>query len=122
GFIGSHLCERLISRGHRVVAIDNFDPFYDESIKRRNLAPLSSAPHFALVEVDIRDPEALERALERIGVDSADAIVHLAARAGVRPSIEQPLLYSQVNVDGTVGMLELARRLGARRFIFGSSS
>ena len=122
GFIGSHLCERLVSRGHHVVAIDNFDPFYDESIKRRNLAQLSSEPRFSLVEADIRDPEAVERGIRAVGIDAADAIVHLAARAGVRPSIEQPLLYSQVNVDGTVAMLEIARRLGARRFVFGSSS
>ena len=122
GFIGSHLCERLVARGHRVVAIDNFDPFYDESIKRRNLASLSSEERFSLVEADVRDAEAVERGIREAGIDGADAIVHLAAQVGVRPSIEQPLLYSQVNLDGTVGMLEIARRLGARRFIFGSSS
>ena len=122
GFIGSHLCERLIARGHRVLTVDNFDPFYAESIKRRNLAALVDEPRFTLVEADIRHPDEVEAGLRGAGVDRLDAIVHLAAKAGVRPSIEAPLAYSQVNLDGTVGMLELARRLGARRFVFGSSS
>ena len=122
GFIGSHLCERLRARGHRVVAVDNFDPFYPAEVKRANLAALAADPGFALVEADIRDPGALEAAVRAGGGEGADVVVHLAARAGVRPSIEEPFLYSQVNLDGTTAVLELARRLGAKRFVFGSSS
>jgi UDP-glucuronate 4-epimerase len=121
GFIGSHLVERLLSRGARVVGVDNFDPFYDPAIKRRNLAAALASDRFRLVEADIRDAE-LAGAVRAGGGEGADAVVHLAAQAGVRPSIAQPLLYTQVNVDGTVAMLELARALGVRRFVFGSSS
>jgi UDP-glucuronate 4-epimerase len=121
GFIGSHLCRRLLDQGHRVVAVDNFDPFYDPAVKRRTAATLESGG-FTLVEHDIRDLAGLEAAIRAAGVDRVDAVVHLAARAGVRPSIADPLLYSQVNLDGTVAMLELTRRLGAERFVFGSSS
>lgn len=122
GFIGSHLCERLVTGGHRVVGLDNFDPFYAEAVKRRNLAGLLAGPRFTLVEADIRDPAAMDARLDEAGVGPIDVVVHLAARAGVRPSIEEPLLYSQVNLDGTVAVLELARRRGVRRFVFGSSS
>jgi UDP-glucuronate 4-epimerase len=121
GFIGSHLCERLLARGVRVLAVDNFDPFYEESIKRRNLRAIAADPGFRLIERDIRDTDAIVAACEAEG-SAPDAIVHLAARAGVRPSIEQPVLYSQVNVEGTTSMLEVARRLGTRSFLFGSSS
>lgn len=119
GFIGSHLCERLLSLGHRVVVVDSFDTFYDPAVKRRNVAALLEHPGFRLIEADIREPEHIEA---QLGAEPIDAIVHLAARAGVRPSIEEPLLYSQVNLDGTVAMLELARRRGIGRFVFGSSS
>jgi UDP-glucuronate 4-epimerase len=122
GFIGSHLCERLVERGHTVVALDNFDPFYDPAVKRRNLAALRHSDRFALLEVDMVDLAAVEAALERAQIGQIDAVVHLAARAGVRPSIQDPMSYSRTNVDGTTAMLELARRRGARRFIFGSSS
>ncbi len=122
GFIGSHLCDRLLARGERVVAVDSFDPFYDPAVKRRNLAGALSHPAFRLVEGDVREPEALLASLAAAGVDSVDVAVHLAARAGVRPSIQLPLLYSEVNVGGTAATLEVARRLGARRFVFGSSS
>ena len=122
GFIGSHLCERLVAQGHTVAAVDSFDPFYPAEIKRRNLAALRGSERFRLVEGDIRDGEAVEAALSAAGFDRADVLVHLAASTGVRPSIDSPLLYSQVNVDGTVAMLELARRAGIRRFVFGSSS
>lgn len=120
GFIGSHLCERLLETGHAVIVVDNFDEFYDPANKRRNIAGMLWHPDFRLIEADIRDPEVIERQLA--GGAPIDMIVHLAARAGVRPSIEEPLLYSQVNLDGTVAMLELARRLGIRGFVFGSSS
>jgi UDP-glucuronate 4-epimerase len=120
GFIGSHLVERLLETGHRVVGVDSFDAFYDPAIKRRNVAGFGE--RFRMVEADIRDREGLEAGLRAAGAEEAEVVVHLAARAGVRPSIEEPLLYSQVNLDGTVSMLETARALGIQRFVFGSSS
>jgi len=117
GFIGSHLVERLVRGGVDVVGLDNFDEFYDPAIKRGNVAALADEPRFRLVEGDIRDAATLD-ALP----DDIDVIVHLAARAGVRPSIAQPMLYQDVNVAGTQQLLELARRRGIRRFVFGSSS
>jgi UDP-glucuronate 4-epimerase len=122
GFIGSHLCERLVDTGHTVVALDNFDPFYPAEVKRRNLAALVEHPAFTLVEADIRDPVGMAAALDAAGVGELDLVVHLAARAGVRPSIADPLLYASVNLDGTVAVLELARARGASRLVFGSSS
>lgn len=119
GFIGSHVCERLVARGDEVVAIDNLDPFYDPAIKRRNLAGLDANPRFRLVEADVCDLAAVEAGL---GDGGFDAVVHLAARAGVRPSLEDPRAYVRVNVDGTAAMLELARRRGIRPFVLGSSS
>lgn len=119
GFIGSHLCERLVARGHRVTAVDCFDEFYDPAVKRANLAALAGEPRFRLIEADIREPGEIRAALDD---EPVDVIVHLAARAGVRPSLEQPALYADVNVRGTVAMLELARKLGVSRFVFGSSS
>lgn len=121
GFIGSHVCERLLARGHRVFAVDCFDAFYDPAVKRRNVEGMLGEPGFALLENDIRDGAAIEAALRAAGA-RVDAVVHLAARAGVRPSIEEPLLYAQVNVEGTTSMLELARRMGVARFVFASSS
>ncbi len=117
GFIGSHLVARLVEGGHEVVGVDNFDPFYSPARKRRNLEGLASAGAFRLVEADIRDQDAMADAARGV-----DVVVHLAARAGVRPSIQEPVLYSQVNLDGTVSVLEAARRAGVRRFVFGSSS
>ncbi|MCP4247268.1 MAG: NAD-dependent epimerase/dehydratase family protein [bacterium] len=118
GFIGSHLCEALLGDGWRVVGLDSFDNFYDPQIKRRNLTECLADEAFTLVEGDIRDPATADRAL----ADGCDVVVHLAARAGVRPSIEQPLLYEQVNVGGTGVLLEAARRHGVGRFILASSS
>ncbi|HEX8694187.1 MAG TPA: NAD-dependent epimerase/dehydratase family protein [Longimicrobium sp.] len=122
GFIGSHLCERLLARGDEVVGVDNFDPFYDPAVKRRNLEPSLATGRFRLAEADVRRPDALEAAVRAAGGGEVEAIVHLAARAGVRPSIQDPLLYAEVNLGGTAGVLELARRLGVGRFVFGSSS
>lgn len=124
GFIGGHLCRRLLDRGDSVVCVDNLDSFYDPAIKRATLASLGGSDRFRFVEADISEAGPVEAALAAAGVGEGgvDAIVHLAARAGVRPSIEQPELYTRVNVDGTVAMLELARRLGTRAFVFGSSS
>lgn len=122
GFIGSHLAERLVATGHTVLGLDNFDPFYAEAVKRRNLAGLRGNERFRLLEVDIRDPEGVDAALADAGDPEIELIIHLAARAGVRPSIDEPLLYTEVNVNGTAALLELARRRGVRRFVFGSSS
>lgn len=119
GFIGSHLAERLLDDGRRVVVLDNFDEFYDPSIKRRNVAAALERPGYRLVEGDIRDGEALDSLL---GSERFDTVVHLAARAGVRPSIEDPLLCASVNLDGTTRLLEACRRHDIERFIFGSSS
>lgn len=118
GFIGSHLTERLLDKGCEVVGIDSFDTFYSPQIKRRNIARALQNPRFRLVEADIRDRAAMEQAIG----DDVDAIVHLAARAGVRPSIEQPALYSDVNINGTVALLEIARQRQIGKFVFASSS
>ena len=119
GFIGSHLLERFLEEGHDCLCVDSFDDFYPEAIKRTNLQGCVSHPRFRLLESDIRDPctyEKIERTME------ISAIVHLAARAGVRPSLEQPLLYEQVNVHGTMMLLDFARRKKIDRFVFASSS
>jgi UDP-glucuronate 4-epimerase len=119
GFIGSHLVEALLAEGREVVVLDSFDDFYLPAVKRNNLEPLAGRQGFTLVEGDIRDEATVESlfASHRIGV-----VVHLAACAGVRPSIEQPVLYSDVNVTGTAMLLEACRRHGIGKFIFGSSS
>ncbi|MBN1489563.1 MAG: SDR family NAD(P)-dependent oxidoreductase [Phycisphaerae bacterium] len=118
GFIGSHVCESLLADGWRVIGLDNFDDFYDSRVKRRNVTVAMKSDAFSLVEGDIRDAESVDAAME----SGVDVVVHLAARAGVRPSIEQPLLYTDVNVNGTMVMLDAARRHGVGRFIFASSS
>ncbi len=119
GFIGSHLTRRLLSRGDRVTVLDDFNDFYDPARKRRNVAPLLERPDYRLVEGDIRD-EALVDQLFAEG--KFDGVVHLAARAGVRPSLQEPVLYEDVNCIGTLRLLEAARRHGPGIFIFGSSS
>ena len=119
GFIGSHLCEALLQREHKVVALDSFDDFYEPAVKRTNLAKCDGTADFSLVEGDIRDADTVDTVLHDHGVD---VIVHLAARAGVRPSIEQPVLYQDVNVGGTAVLLEAARLHGVRKFIFAGSS
>jgi len=118
GFIGSHLCERLLVEGYRVTGLDNFNRFYSPAVKRRNLAGLLAAPRFGMLRGDIRAARDLDAALG----GGATAIVHLAAMAGVRPSMERPALYQSVNVEGTVQVLEAARRNGVQHLVFGSSS
>jgi len=119
GFIGSHLVERLLARGDEVTVLDEFNDFYDPSIKRANVARTSDHASYELIEGDIRD-EALVHRIVREG--KFDAIVHLAARAGVRPSLAEPILYEEVNCIGTLHLLEAARQYGPKRFIFASSS
>jgi UDP-glucuronate 4-epimerase len=120
GFIGSHLADRLLSDGAEVVVVDNFDPFYARRAKEANLADALRNPRCRLVELDIRDAAGVEALVGRF---RPDAIVHLAARAGVRPSIEDPGLYADVNVTGTVRWLEAACRIEPRpRFVYASSS
>lgn len=117
GFIGSHLCDALLAGGESVVGLDSFDEFYAPSMKERNLASAKEHAGFRLVRGDLRDPDALS-ALP----DGIDTVVHLAARAGVRPSIENPELYADVNVMGTVRLLAWARARSVERFVFASSS
>ncbi|GAC1347856.1 MAG: GDP-mannose 4,6-dehydratase [Myxococcales bacterium] len=118
GFIGSHLCAALVARQDEVTCLDNFDPFYPERLKRRAIAPLLAAG-LRLVEADVRDADAM---IAAVAEARPDAIVHLAARAGVRPSLEDPGGYLDTNTRGTVHLLEAARRAGTRRFLLGSSS
>ena len=117
GFIGGHCCRALLDAGQDVVGLDNFDPFYDRAIKEQALSELSAHRSFSFIEGDIRDEAEVARVL-----DGVSGVLHLAARAGVRPSIEQPSLYSSINVEGTVTLLEACRRAGISRFVFGSSS
>jgi UDP-glucuronate 4-epimerase len=118
GFIGSHLCGRLLGRGDEVTAVDNFDPFYPERLKRRAIEPgLRSG--MRLVTADIRDEAAMDAAFRE---SRPETVVHLAALAGVRPSLERPAAYMDVNVRGTAVLLDAARKANVRRFIFGSSS
>ena len=120
GFIGSHLVDHLLAQGlWRVTVVDDFNDFYDPSIKLENVKTHRSNPNFELVEADIRDPAALRRAFTETNFE---CIVHLAARAGVRPSLKEPHLYLETNVNGAMNLLELARSSGTKQFIFGSSS
>ena len=118
GFIGSSLVDRLLEEGREVTGFDSFDPYYPEAEKRANLAAAGKSGNFRLVEGDIRDAGAVE-ALFAAG--AFDAVVHLAALAGVRPSLERPPLYAEVNVHGTAVLLEAAVRHGMPRFVFASS-
>lgn len=118
GFIGSHLVDRLLAEDWQVVALDNFEPFYEPAVKEHNIAAHLRHPGYRLVRGDIRDAGALQQAL----ATPVDVVVHLAARAGVRPSIADPIGYQDVNVRGTQNVLEAARRAGVSQFVFGSSS
>jgi UDP-glucuronate 4-epimerase len=119
GFIGSLLVERLLARGDRVVGLDNFDPFYARTHKERNLAKALVHPEYRLVEADCSDPAAVRRALAG---EQFDLVVHLAAKAGVRPSLRNPQSYVTANITGTQTLLDLARERGIGRFVFASSS
>ncbi|MEO5720032.1 MAG: GDP-mannose 4,6-dehydratase [Chthoniobacterales bacterium] len=117
GFIGSHLVEKLLAAGHEVAILDDFNDFYDPRIKRANLAGV--AGEVAIHQVDLRDANAVRGLFHR---EKCEMIAHLAARAGVRPSISHPRLYYDTNVGGTLHLLEAARATGIERFIFASSS
>ncbi len=117
GFIGSHLVEALLAQGNEVIGLDNFDPFYPRAIKERNLAEIGQRPGFLFREQDLLDVPAL-----RGHLSSETVIVHLAAKAGVRPSLADPVGYARANVTGTAAVLEAARQAGVGRIVFGSSS
>jgi UDP-glucuronate 4-epimerase len=120
GFIGSHVCERLLRDGHAVWAFDELNDFYDPQLKRANIRDLQAlAKSFEFIHGDICDPAALAETFSSVKFDQ---VIHLAARAGVRPSLEQPALYQRVNVEGTVNVLEAARKSGVKKMILASSS
>jgi len=120
GFIGSHLVERLLAEdAWRVTVVDDFNDFYDPALKRANVAPHLMRDDYQLIEADIRDRAALEKIF---AATKFDCIVHLAARAGVRPSLTEPFLYAETNITGTLNLLECARQTGVPQFVFGSSS
>jgi UDP-glucuronate 4-epimerase len=114
GFIGSHLCEALLAAGHQVAGVDNFDPFYPRAVKERNLSALRGHAGFLFSEGDV------ERDL--LPLDGVEAIIHLAAKPGVQPSLDNPVSYMETNVSATARLLDLARREGISRVVFGSSS
>lgn len=119
GFIGSSLADSLLKKGQRVIVVDNFDPYYDPRIKRQNVAPHLNDEKYKLYEVDITDLEAMEKVFKE---NKIDRIVHLAAKAGVRPSLENPIGYAVTNVVGTNIILELARKYGVKKLVLASSS
>ena len=120
GFIGSHVCERLLQDGHDVTAFDDLNDFYEPALKLQNRSELEAlGKPFRFVKGDVTDPSAVDKVFEAMPFDQ---IIHLAARAGVRPSLEQPALYQRVNVEGTVHLLEAARRHGTHKIIIASSS
>ena len=119
GFIGSHTCERLCARGVRVTGIDSFDGYlYPAEIKRRTASELARLPGFSLIEADICDPAAVAAAIG----DDVDVVCHLAALAGVRPSLAEPLRYWRTNIDGTGVIIERMRAVGRAKLVFASSS
>ena len=119
GFIGSHLAERLLRRGHRLILVDDLNDFYSPQIKRRNLREIEGCGSFEFVLADLCDSARMKEIFEQ---HHPEVIIHLAARAGVRPSLEQPLLYERTNVQGTLLLLELSKSFEVRKFIFASSS
>jgi len=119
GFIGSNLCEKLICAGEKIICIDNFNDYYDPKIKEENLRNLEGRANFILYRMDILDREKLKEVFNK---HSFDMVIHLAARAGVRPSISNASLYEAVNVQGTINILECCRKYGIGKLIFASSS
>lgn len=119
GFIGSHLVDRLLAAGHKVTVIDDFNDFYNPELKRQNISQHLSSPHYQLAEGDIRDSSFLDKVFSAAPYT---AVIHLAARAGVRPSLEEPVLYQQVNVAGTQNIFECCRKYSIKKCVFASSS
>lgn len=119
GFIGSHLVDRLLEAGKEVVSLDDFNDFYEPGFKEMNVKPHLEHDNFSLVRGDIRDKELVDEVMDS---HQPEVVVHLAARAGVRPSLTQPYLYQSTNIEGTLNLLEGARQVGPAKFIFGSSS
>jgi UDP-glucuronate 4-epimerase len=120
GFIGSHLVDRLLATNvEHIIVVDDFNDFYNPSIKRDNIREHLKDPRYSVNEVDIRDRAALEQVFK---ASNFDCVVHLAARAGVRPSLSEPQLYTETNINGTLNLLELARSSNIKQFVFGSSS
>jgi UDP-glucuronate 4-epimerase len=119
GFIGSNLCEKLICAGEKIICIDNFNDYYNPKIKEENLRNLEGIANFILYRMDILDREKLEEVFTK---HSFDLVIHLAARAGVRPSISNASLYEAVNVQGTINILECCRKYGTGKLVFASSS
>jgi UDP-glucuronate 4-epimerase len=119
GFIGSHVCERLLREGHKVSVIDDLNDFYSPEAKLANLEAIRQCGPLAFYRGDITDRAAVAEVFEE---NRPEAVIHLAARAGVRPSLEEPILYGQVNVQGTLTLLEASRKCGTRKFVFASSS
>lgn len=119
GFIGSHLCDALLVLNHEVVCLDNFDTFYDPNLKRQNILSSSKKNTFKLVQASILDSSGLDTLFSQ---ERFDLVVHLAAKAGVRPSIEDPLSYQKVNVEGSLNILEQLRKHKVMKFLFASSS
>ena len=119
GFIGSHLVDKLLERGEKVICVDDFNDFYDPAIKRANIQPHLDFDSYTLIETDIRNRDRLDELFHKHDIRK---IVHLAARAGVRPSLELPFLYEDVNIKGTMNLLELARSSKVEQFVFASSS
>ncbi|MBD0381577.1 SDR family NAD(P)-dependent oxidoreductase [Paenibacillus sedimenti] len=119
GFIGSHLVDTLLADGMQTLVIDNFDDYYDRKVKEKNISGHLSSPHYELVEADIRDRNRMEHIFEQW---KPEIVVHLAAKAGVRPSLEIPHEYVDVNLAGTVNLLDASVKNGVSKFIFASSS
>lgn len=119
GFIGSHLSETLLNEGHEIVGFDNFDPFYDREIKERNLEKSQSIEAFSLIEGDLNNSADMKTLFSG---QKYDVVIHLAAKAGVRPSIKHPLDYTKVNILGTQNLLEMMKIEGIKRLVFASSS
>ncbi len=119
GFIGSHVCETLLKRGDQVTIVDDLNDFYSPSIKHNNLKDISKTGNYNFYQYDIRDAKKMREVFYQI---KPDAIIHLAARAGVRPSLLSPILYEEVNVIGTLNLLELCREFPVKNFVFASSS
>ena len=122
GFIGSHTLDRLLADGHHVIGVDNFDPFYDRALKAANIEQHTDNPSFDLIEGDLAEQTTYNKINFQLGGSAPDAIIHLAAKAGVRPSIEDPVGYQRANVIATQNLLEFAKEQGIKQFVFASSS